>query len=189
MISLLLFVCYTPTFRLAWVLVKGTPLTKLSDGGGHEFGMRAGTENVTGFIGFAKAVELTSDQEITDIATMRDKFINAINEKLSDVKLNGPSIDSGKRLCNNANLSFKSVEGESILMRLDALGIAVSTGSACSSKSLKASHVLTSMNIDPMLLHGSLRVTFGRENTNEEIDYTIESIVKVITDLRAISPF
>ncbi|MCK4883963.1 MAG: aminotransferase class V-fold PLP-dependent enzyme, partial [Candidatus Diapherotrites archaeon] len=167
---------------------KGTPLTKLSDGGGHEFGMRAGTENVTGFIGFAKAVELTTDNEIIYIAKIRDKLVNTILEKIPNVKLNGPELGE-KRLCNNANLSFKGVEGESILMRLDALGIAVSTGSACSSKSLKASHVLTSMNIDPMLLHGSLRVTFGRENTNEEIDYTIESIVKVITDLRAISPF
>ncbi|MCD6229884.1 MAG: cysteine desulfurase [Candidatus Diapherotrites archaeon] len=167
---------------------KGTPLKKLNDGGGHEFGMRAGTENVTGFIGFAKAVELTTENEITDIARMRDKFVNTVLEKIPDVKLNGPGISEGKRLCNNANLSFKRVEGESILMRLDALGIAVSTGSACSSKSLKASHVLTSMNIDPLLLHSSLRITLGRENTDEEIDYTIESLEKVISDLRSISP-
>lgn len=165
---------------------KGLKLEKQVEGGGHEFNLRAGTENVPGIVGFAKAVELVKPEHINYMVKMRDRITNELLKAFPDALLNGPKGDS--RLCNNVNISFMGVEGESVLLGLDALGIAVSTGSACSSKSLKPSHVLTAIGRDALKSHGSIRITIGRENTKEEADYLINSIIKVVKRLREMSP-
>ncbi|MEZ5334556.1 MAG: aminotransferase class V-fold PLP-dependent enzyme [Methanolobus sp.] len=116
---------------------------------------------------------------------MRDSLISRVMDAISDVNLNGHPT---KRLPNNVNLSFKYVEGESMLMLLDMKGLAVSTGSACSSKSLKASHVLSSINLEDDYIHGSLRISLGRENTMDDIDYLLESLEESVMKLRAMSP-
>jgi cysteine desulfurase len=160
-------------------------LVKQIDGGGHEHGLRAGTENVAGVVGFAKAVELMTPQDIAMMKGLRDMLIDELTQ-LTDAHLNGPAGD--RRLCNNVNVSFFYIEGESLLLMLDAKGIAVSTGSACSSKSLEPSHVLTAIGRRPEESHGSVRITLGRENTKEEVEYTIESIREAVEKLRELSP-
>ena len=116
---------------------------------------------------------------------LRDALIKEL-EKIPNSQLNGPR--GNKRLCNNANLSFHFIEGESALLRLDMKGIAVSTGSACSSQSLTPSHVLTAIGLKPEIAHGSLRFTLGRENTEKDIDYVLKVLPKVVEELREISP-
>lgn len=165
---------------------KGVGIEALNHGGGHEFGLRSGTENVSGIVGFAKAVELVTEDQIEHMQKLRDKLIEGILKKIPDTQLNGPRGD--KRLCNNVNIAFNFIEGEGLLMHLDMKGIAVSTGSACSSKELKASHVLTAIDLRPDIAHGSIRFSMGRENTEEEIDYTIESLIEIVQKLRNISP-
>jgi cysteine desulfurase len=150
--------------------------------------MRSGTENVSGIVGFGKAMELAAERLSEDsvhMTRMRDSLISRVFDTISDVRLNGhPS----KRLPNNVNMSFKYVEGESMLMLLDMQGVAVSTGSACSSKSLKASHVLSALGIEDEFIHGSLRMSLGRENTMDDIDYVVGALQETITKLRAMSP-
>lgn len=167
---------------------KGTAIEPIVFGGNHEKGMRSGTENIPGIVGLGKAMSLAKERLDVDskhMQQMRDSLIKGIFKSVSDVRLNGhPS----QRLPNNVNLSFKYVEGESMLMMLDMKGIAVSTGSACSSKSLKASHVLSSLNLEDDYIHGSLRISLGRENTMEDIDYVIESLKDTVLKLRAMSP-
>jgi cysteine desulfurase len=167
---------------------KGTNISPIVFGGNHERGMRSGTENVSGIVGFAKAMELAAkrlDADSTHMTQMRDSLISRVFDTISDVRLNGhPS----KRLPNNANISFKYVEGESMLMLLDMQGIAVSTGSACSSKSLKASHVLSALKIEDEFIHGSLRISLGRENNMDDIEYVADALQETITKLRAMSP-
>jgi len=156
-------------------------------GGGQENAKRAGTENVPGIVGFAKAVELAQDKEhVSRMAELRDYFIKQVEEKIEDVKLNGPR--GGKRLCNNINFGFAYVEGESILLRLDNSGIAVSTGSACSQINLKPSHVLEAIGLSHDIMHGSIRFTISRFTTKQELDYTVKKLKQVIEDLRKISP-
>ncbi|MBW2987705.1 aminotransferase class V-fold PLP-dependent enzyme, partial [Candidatus Woesearchaeota archaeon] len=156
-------------------------------GGGQEKAKRAGTENVPGIVGFAKAVELAQDKEhVSRMAELRDYFIKQVEEKIEDVKLNGPR--GGKRLCNNINFGFAYVEGESILLRLDNSGIAVSTGSACSQINLKPSHVLEAIGLSHDIMHGSIRFTISRFTTKQELDYTVKKLKQVIEDLRKISP-
>lgn len=160
----------------------------LLHGGGHEFGLRSGTENVAGIVGFAKAMELALKEmpkESKRQTKMRDKLIkNSL--QIPESRLNG---HPKKRLPNNANLSFRYVEGESIVMKLNEYGIAASTGSACSSPKLEPSHVLLALGLAPSEAHSSLRLTLGRYNKMKDIDYTVKVLPKAIEELRAMSPF
>lgn len=168
---------------------KKTPIEPIIFGGGHERGMRSGTENVPGIIGLAAASELAGrnlEEEMVRISGMRDRLADYVLERVEDTWVNGSRT---KRLPNNLNLGFSFIEGEALLLRLDAEGIAVSTGSACSSKKTVASHVLTAIGLRPQEAHGSLRITLGRENTDEEVDRVGEAIVEVAESLRAMSPF
>lgn len=166
---------------------EGTSLNPVIFGGGHERGLRPGTENISGIVGLAKAVSLARERLGTDsmhMGRLRDSLIKGVFDTIVDVRLNG---HAKQRLPNNANLSFRYVEGESLLMMLDMAGIAVSTGSACSSKSLHSSHVLDSIGLEPDYIHGSVRVSLGRENTMEEVEYLIGSLQETVAKLRQIS--
>ena len=121
------------------------------------------------------------------VASLRDRFISRVQNEIHYVRLNGPK-DGSKRLPNNADFSFEYIEGESILFSLDLAGIAVSSGSACSSGSLEPSHVLLAIGVPEELAHGSIRFTFGRDNTVEEVDYTVDKLKEIVTRLRAMSP-
>jgi cysteine desulfurase len=164
---------------------KGTILRKIQDGGSQEFHRRAGTENVSGAVGFAKAVELSNEKELTQIRKLQQRLITGL-KKIPDTQLNGPLGE--KRLCNNVNFVFNFIEGEAMLLHLDMKGIAVSTGSACSQRDLKPSHVLTAIGLRPDVAHGSIRFTLSRFNNAKEIDYTIKCVKDVVKNLRAISP-
>jgi cysteine desulfurase len=163
---------------------KGTPLSKWMDGGFQEFNLRAGAENIPGAIGFAKAVELVTPEETARLQNMRDRLVERLLQ-IPHSRLNGhPTL----RLPHNANVSFRFVEGESILLHLDMRGFAVSTGSACFSRSLEASHVILGIGGNHERAHGSVRFTFGRFNTAEDVDAVVDAISDVIENLRAISP-
>jgi cysteine desulfurase len=160
----------------------------IQQGGGHEHGLRSGTENVPGIVGFAKAIELagkTMKSETAREIKLRDKIINEIL-KMQGAQLNGHQT---QRLPNNINVSIKGIEGESLLVRLNERGIAVSTGSACSTKSLAPSHVLTAIGLSAEQAGSSLRITLGKDNTEENINYVVETLPKIINSLRKISPF
>ncbi|SCZ78660.1 cysteine desulfurase family protein [Acidaminobacter hydrogenoformans] len=164
---------------------RGTPLEKIADGGFQEFNLRAGLENIPGAVGFAKAVSLVTEEENARLKDLRDQLIEQVVAKIPLVTLNG---DPQKRTPQNANLSFHHVEGESITLHLDMYGIAVSTGSACFSRSLEASHVMMAIGGDHERAHGSIRFTFGRYNTMEEVDLVVETLAKIVENLRKISP-
>ncbi len=164
---------------------KGTRIDKMIFGGHQENNKRAGTENVPGIIGFGKAAELATSDHIASMNALRDHFISRVESEIPDIHLNGPRGDS--RLCNNVNISFHFIEGEGILMHLDMYGIAVSTGSACSAQNLEPSHVLMAIGLVHEQAHGSIRFTLGRENTKDEIDYTIDHLKEVIAKLRSFS--
>lgn len=167
---------------------EGKFIKPLMEGGGHERKMRPSTEAVPLIAGFAKAVELAENNMVEEskrLAILRDRIINTILEKIEDSYLNGHPTD---RLSNNVNLGFKFIEGESIVLSLDLEGIETSTGSACSSKDLKASHVLLAIGLEPEEAHGSLRVTLGRFTTEEDIEYFLKKLPLVIEDLRKMSP-
>lgn len=165
----------------------GVEINPMVRGGPQEGGRRAGTENVPGAVGFAKAAELIGKKEVAYTQKLRDCMLKGIEKRIADTKLNGPR--SGRRLCNNLNISFKHVEGESMLVYLDMKGIAVSTGSACSSKSLELSHVLNAIGVDKALGNGTLRFTLGHENTKKEIDYVLGALEETVGKLRGMSPF
>ena len=157
-------------------------------GGGHERDMRPSTVNVPGIAGFAKAAELAKEEmeeEARRQIKLRDKLIKWVTENIEDSYLNGHPT---KRLPNNVNLGFSYVEGESIVLDLDMEGIATSTGSACSSKSLDPSHVLLAIGLKPEEAHGSLRVTVGRFITEDDVNYFLEKLPPIIERLRKISP-
>ncbi|MAG20144.1 cysteine desulfurase NifS [archaeon] len=160
-----------------------TKLKKQILGGKHEYNLRAGTENVSSAVGFAKAVQVSNKKDIKHMKKLRDYFITNIL-KIKHTKLNGPK----ERLCNNINLSFAYIEGESIGALLDAKGICSSTGSACSSKELKASAVLEAIHLPPEYINGSLRLTMSKFTTKEELDYTLEELKKIVEKLRKLSP-
>ena len=165
-------------------LRQGTPFTKWLDGGFQEFNLRAGEENIPSVVGFAKAVELVTPEETARLQGMRDRLIARLLQ-IPHSRLNGhPTL----RLPQNANVSFRFVEGESILLHLDMRGFAVSTGSACFSRSLEASHVILGIGGDHERAHGSVRFTFGRFNKDEDVDAVAEAIADIIANLRAISP-
>ena len=168
----------------------GVPLARLISGGHQERTRRGGTTNVPGVVGFAEALRLTREDLEKDskyVASLRDRFISRVQNEIPYVRLNGPK-DGSKRLPNNADFSFEYIEGESILFSLDLAGIAVSSGSACSSGSLEPSHVLLAIGVPEELAHGSIRFTFGRDNTVEEVDYTVDKLKEIVTRLRAMSP-
>jgi cysteine desulfurase len=164
---------------------EGTQITKWMDGGFQEFNLRAGLENIPGAIGFAKAVELVTTKETRCLQDMRDHLIDSMLDKIPHSTLNGPR---QKRLPQNANITFHFVEGESITLHLDMRGFAVSTGSACFSRSLEASHVISGIGGDHERAHGSIRFTFGRYNTMEDVDTVVQALGEIVEELRSISP-
>ena len=163
---------------------EGTSIRKWMDGGFQEFDLRAGVENIPGAMGFAKAVELVTPEETAHLQAMRDRLIERLLE-IPHTRLNGHPLH---RLPQNANISFRFVEGESLLLHLDMRGFAVSTGSACFSRSLEASHVILGIGGDHERAHGSVRFTFGRYNKDEDIDAVVDAVAEVVTELRRISP-
>jgi len=166
---------------------EGIKIVPLLHGGGHEFGLRSSTENTAGIVGFGRAVELCQrnlKSEPKKLGLLRDKLIKEML-KIPNTRLNGHAT---QRLYNNANFSFHGIEGESLVMHLDMHGIAASTGSACSTKSLKPSHVLTAIGLDHVTAHGSLRLTIGRNTTEKDINYTIKTVKDIVENLRKISP-
>lgn len=167
---------------------KGTRLTPFMHGGEQENRRRASTHNVPGIVGFAKAVELASEgmeTEVRELTALRDRLITGLREGIEAVKLNGHST---RRLPNNVNISVAHVEGEGLLLSLDMLGIACSTGSACSSASLEPSHVLMALGLPHELAHGSLRFSLGRRTTAADIDRLLAVLPPVVQRLRAMSP-
>ena len=164
---------------------KGTKVQKIQHGGHQEFKVRPGTLNVPGIVGLGKAIELVKDRDNSKIKELRDYVWKLIQEKIDNIKLNG-SLE--QRLPNNLNVSIIGVEGEALLLGLDIANIAVSTGSACSSGSLEPSHVLMSLGLSHEESHGSLRISLGKENTQEEIEYFVENLVGLVEKYRKIAP-
>ena len=174
----------------ALYLKTGANIGRLISGGHQERTKRGGTTNVPAIVGFAEALKLTKEnleKDVPYVSALRDRFIKKVLDEIPFVKLNGPK-DLSKRLPNNANFSFGYIEGESILFSLDLAGIAVSSGSACSSGSLEPSHVLLAIGVSEETAHGTIRFTFGKENTEEEVDYTVEKLKETVERLRAMSP-
>jgi cysteine desulfurase len=179
---------YGPKGIGALYIKNGLRVDPLLHGGGHERGIRPGTENVAGIVGLGKACQIAQenlDENIEYVTILREKLIKGILETIEQSFLNGHPT---KRLPNNANFRFSSIEGESLILQLDTKGIAASTGSACSSKKLEPSHVLMAIGLEEVDAHGSLRISLGKENTEEDIDYTINAIGEVVERLRSISP-
>jgi len=164
---------------------RGTPIRKWMDGGYQEFDLRPGVENIPGAVGFAKAVELITPEETARLQAMRDRLIERLLNEIPHTRLNGHPVH---RLPHNANVSFRFIEGESLLLHLDMRGFAVSTGSACFSRSLEASHVILGIGGDHERAHGSVRFTFGRYNKEEDVDAVVEAVAEVVRELRRISP-
>jgi cysteine desulfurase len=167
---------------------KGTRITPLVHGGDQENGRRASTQNVPGIVGFGKAVELaaaTLQEEVVRLTLLRDRFIQGIFERIDGIRLNG---HPARRLPNNINLSVESIEGEGMILSLDMMGIACSTGSACSSSSLEPSHVLLAIGLPHELSHGSLRFSLGMYTKEGDIDAVLEALPQVVGRLRAMSP-
>ena len=167
---------------------KGTRISPLIFGGAQEKKLRAGTENIAGIVGLGKAAELAvaeMEETTKKLTALRDKLIHGILESIPDSRLNGHPTD---RLPGNCNISFSYIEGESLLLLLDALGIAASSGSACTSGSLDPSHVLMAIGLPHEIAHGSLRLTIDRENTEEQVDFILEKLPGLVQRLRDMSP-
>ena len=167
---------------------KGTRIKQFLHGGEQENGRRASTQNVPGIVGFGKAVELAGAslaEEAARLAALRDRFIRGVFKRLDGIRLNG---HPQRRLPNNINLSLESVEGEGMILSLDMLGIACSTGSACSSSSTEMSHVLTAIGLQRRFSHGSLRFSLGRYTKEGDVDMVLETLPEVVGRLRALSP-
>lgn len=165
---------------------RGTVIANLIDGGGQERRKRAGTENLPYIVGLAKALEIAEEnkKDLPRVAKMRDRLITEL-EKIPYSKLNGHRTE---RLAGNVNIGFEFIEGESLLLWLDISGICASTGSACSSASLEASHVLLAMGVPHEKAHGSLRLSISHDTTDEDIDYIIEKVPEIVKKLRDMSP-
>ena len=167
---------------------SGLKLGKIITGGHQERTMRGGTTNVPAIVGLAEALRLAQEereQNAAYVSSLRDRFISRVLHEIPYVKLNG---HPQKRLPANANFSFRYIEGESLLFSLDLAGIAVSSGSACSSGSLEPSHVLLAMGLPEGLAHGSIRFSFGKDNTPAQIDYAVDKLKEIVVKLRALSP-
>lgn len=179
---------YGPKGVGALYIRKGTRLETFMRGGDQERGRRASTHNVAGIVGCARAIQLCQEKMESEIkfqSALRDKLVKEIPISIPEVRLNGHPV---KRLPNNVNFSIKYIEGESMLLSLDMLGIACSTGSACTSSSLEPSHVLLAIGLDHETAHGSLRITLGRWTKESDIDYLLEKLPQVVQKLRAMSP-
>ncbi len=180
---------YGPKGVAALFVREGTKIEPIIHGGGHEAGLRSSTINTVAIVGFAEACKIYKRQmekENKKLTKLRDKLIKGVLQKIELSYLNG---HPKKRLSNNINFSFSFIEGESLVIQLDLLGIATSTGSACSSEKLEPSHVFLAIGLNPQEAHGSLRLTLGRWTTEKEINYTLKALVQVIKKLRKISPF
>ena len=187
----------------ALYIKDGIKITPLTHGGGHEKNLRSGTENIPGIVGFVKAVEIAKLKDVEKITRLRDKLIGGLL-KIPNVQLNGPMPHSfpearrnqfagnkllkENRLCNNVNVSFNNIEGESIGGYLENSGIYVSTGSACMSHSLEPSHVLKAISLSPVQSNSSLRMSLSKYTTEEDIDYVLKVLPKIVEKLRKISP-
>lgn len=175
---------YAPKGIGALYVKNGIAFEKFMDGGHQEKNKRAGTENVAGIVGLGKACELAQihlKDHMRQLKQLRDYFIAQVENKIEGAVLNG---SKGNRLPGNANFSFSGIDGEALLLNLDAKGICASAGSACTSGSSSPSHVLSSIGLSNELAHGSLRVTFGEDNTKEDVDYLIENLCEIIAKLR-----
>ena len=179
---------YGPKGVGALYIRRGTKMQSLSTGGGHERNLRSGTENVAGIVGLARAADLAGEgmaEEGQRLVQLRDRLAALVLERVKDAWVNG---SMEKRLPGSLNFGFSYVEGESLLLYLDSKGIAVSTGSACSSHKLEPSHVLLALGLKPEECHGSLRITMGRSNNQEQVDYVAECISEAVERFRAMSP-
>ena len=175
---------YAPKGIGALYVRNGIQFEKFMDGGHQEKNKRAGTENVPGIIGLGKACELAKNNlnnHMKHLQEMRDYYISQVKERIPNIKLNG-SLE--KRLPGNANFSFEGIDGESLLLNLDAKGICASSGSACTTGSTSPSHVLLAIGLSPESANGALRTTFGEENTKEDVDYLVENLAEIVERLR-----
>ena len=179
---------YGPKGEGALFIRKGLRISNYLHGGAQESGRRAGTENLTGIVGFGKAAELARvhfDEHVKHCSELRNYLVDRVLKEIPDTILNG-TMDG--RHPGNANITFKYIEGESILLLLNQFGISVSTGSACSSKSLEPSHVLTALGVPVEMIHGTVRFTVGDFTTKEDIEYVVDSLKNIVTKLRELSP-
>lgn len=179
---------YGPKGEGALFIRKGLKISNYLHGGAQESGRRAGTENLTGIVGFGKAAELAKtnfEEHVKHCSSLRDYLVDRILKEIPDTILNGTM---NGRHPGNANITFKYIEGESILLLLNQFGISVSTGSACSSKSLEPSHVLTALGVPVEMIHGTVRFTVGDFTTKEDIDYVVDALKTIVTRLRELSP-
>ena len=179
---------YGPKGVGALYIRRGTKMQSLSTGGGHERNLRSGTENVAGIVGLARAADLAREEMAAEgqrLVQLRDRLAALVLGRVKDAWVNG---SMEKRLPGSLNFGFSYVEGESLLLYLDSKGIAVSTGSACSSHKLEPSHVLLALGLKPEECHGSLRITMGRSNNQEQVDYVAECIAEAVERFRAMSP-
>jgi cysteine desulfurase len=167
---------------------SGVKLHPIIHGGGQEFGLRSGTENVPGIVGLAKALEIAQKKRVVEskrLTALRDKLIKGILSNIPKTMLNGHAT---KRLPNNVNITFLDIEGESLLLYLNQKGIYASTGSACSSESLDPSHVIMALGLPHEAAHGSIRFSLGRQNTQKDVDYVLKQLPDMVKRLRALSP-
>jgi cysteine desulfurase len=167
---------------------SGTNILPWNEGGGHEKGMRAGTENVAGIIGLAEAIKIAHrdmSERTERLERISQKFYDSIKARIPDIQLNG---HFEKRVPNTVNISFRAIEGEAIVLTLDMKGIMVSTGSACTSGATDPSHVLRAMGVSREMAQGSIRFSFGRSNSIEDVDYVVDILAKEVNRLRSISP-
>lgn len=179
---------YGPKGVGAIYIRKGTRIIPLSHGGHHERSRRAGTENIPGIVGLGEAVEMVlkdMDKHNKHLKNLTETFFKKLKETVKDIQLNG---HFDKRIPSTLNISFKGVEGESIILSLDMKGVAVASGSACTSGSLEPSHVLSAMRIEPAVAQSSIRFSFGRENTIDDVDYVTGVLPEIIERLRSMSP-
>lgn len=175
---------YGPKGVGALYVRNGIEFQRIQDGGHQEKGKRAGTENVAGIVGLGKAIEISNrelDKYNKKLQNLRDYYIGEIQKRIPNIKING---DREKRLPGNANISFEGIEGSELLVKLDERGICASTGSACSSGSIEPSHVLVAIGVESKFAGGSLRITIGEDNTKEDIDYLINCLEEIISELR-----
>jgi cysteine desulfurase len=179
---------YGPKGVGALYIKKGTRIQPVIQGGGQERGLRSGTENIPGIVGMGKAAEIAQEEMVVEgrrLTKLRDKLIKGVLNTIERSYLNGHPT---KRLPNNANLRFSYIEGESLILGLDMLGIQVSSGSACTSKTLEPSHVLLAIGLAHEKAHGSLVFTMGKQNSEEDVNYVLEVLPGVVRRLRAMSP-
>jgi len=179
---------YGPKGVGALFIRRGTKIQSLATGGGHERNLRSGTENVAGIVGLARAADLAREEMAKEgqrLSQLRDRLAALVLGRVKDAWVNG---SMQKRLPGSLNFGFSYVEGESLLLYLDSKGIAVSTGSACSSHKLEPSHVLLALGLKPEECHGSLRITMGRSNNQEQVDYVAECIAEAVERFRMMSP-